>query len=163
MKRLITIAGIIILGVLAITLFSTCEIDSPFIEEIQEKIDTDLEDVNPTYIVTYDGNGNESGTVPVDGSSYEKDATVTVLGNTGTLAKTDYTFVGWNTAADGSGTNYQAEATFIIGAENVILYANWTDLPTYTVDFDSQGGSPVDTQIVIENHTVAEPTDPEKT
>jgi formylglycine-generating enzyme len=57
MKRLITIPGIIVLGVLAITLFSNCDINSPFIEEIQEKIDTDLEDATPSYAVTFDSQG----------------------------------------------------------------------------------------------------------
>jgi uncharacterized delta-60 repeat protein len=41
MKRLITFTGIIII---AITLFPTCDIESPFIDLIQEKIDADLAD-----------------------------------------------------------------------------------------------------------------------
>ncbi|HBX24233.1 MAG TPA: hypothetical protein DEF34_11480, partial [Desulfotomaculum sp.] len=51
----------------------------------------------PTYTVTYDGNGNTSGSVPVDSNTYITGATVTVLGNTGNLVKTGYTFAGWNT------------------------------------------------------------------
>jgi len=42
MKRLMIITGIIILGLLVITLFSTCTIDSSFVDLIQEKIDGDL-------------------------------------------------------------------------------------------------------------------------
>lgn len=81
----------------------------------------------PTYTVTYDGNGADSGDVPVDPDSpYESGDTVTVLGNTGTLAKTGKTFGGWNTAADGTGTAYAAEATFTISA-NTVLYAVWSD------------------------------------
>ena len=34
-------------------------------------------------------------------SNYLAGATVTVLGNTGSLVKTGYTFTGWNTAANG--------------------------------------------------------------
>jgi len=49
---------------------------------------------------------------------------VTVLGNTGSLAKTGYTFDGWNTANDGSGTSYNAGATFEITAATT-LYAKW--------------------------------------
>lgn len=41
MKRLMAIAGITILGLLAITLFSACEIDSAFVDLIQGKIDDD--------------------------------------------------------------------------------------------------------------------------
>ena len=59
-----------------------------------------------TYTVAYAGNGNTGGTAPVDGSSpYNSGSTVTVLGNTGSLVKTGYTFANWNTAADGSGTS----------------------------------------------------------
>ena len=57
-----------------------------------------------TYTVTYNGNGNTGGSVPTDGSNpYSAGANVTVLGNTGSLVKTGYTFSGWNTAANGSG------------------------------------------------------------
>ena len=78
-----------------------------------------------TYTVTYNGNGNTGGTVPVDTNAYLQGATVTVLGNTGNLVKTDFTFNGWNTAADGSGTSYAVGATFAMPAGNVVLYARW--------------------------------------
>ena len=45
-----------------------------------------------TYSVTYNGNGNTSGSVPTDATAYSSGATVTVLGNTGSLAKAGYTF-----------------------------------------------------------------------
>lgn len=78
------------------------------------------------YTVTYDGNGATSGTPPTDTNSpYNSGATVTVLGNTGSLTKTSKTFGGWNTKADGTGTNYAAAATFTI-SENTTLYAKWT-------------------------------------
>ena len=77
------------------------------------------------YHITYNGNGNTSGVPPFDTlSPYIYDSTVTVLGNTGSLAKTGFVFSGWNTAADGSGTNYAPTATFIITTD-VILYAKW--------------------------------------
>ena len=78
-----------------------------------------------TFTVTYDENGATSGSVPTGATEYEKDAQVTVLGNTGDLAKIGYTFSGWNTKADGSGNNYAAGATFTI-TENTTLYAKWT-------------------------------------
>jgi len=81
----------------------------------------------PTYTVTYNGNGNDGGSVPTDSNNYPTGATVTVLGNTGSLVKTGYTFAGWNTAAGGSGTSYSAGNTFPMGAANVTLYARWTD------------------------------------
>jgi len=75
------------------------------------------------YAVTYDANGATSGTVPTDANAYAPAATVTVLGNTGSLAKTGYTFTGWNSAADGTGTHYGA--TFAMGSSSVTLYAEW--------------------------------------
>jgi hypothetical protein len=78
-----------------------------------------------TYTVSYDGNGSTGGTAPVDASSpYADGATVTVLGNSGSLVKTDSTFNNWNTAADGSGTSYAPSATFTINADTT-LYAQW--------------------------------------
>ncbi len=76
------------------------------------------------YTVTYDGNGNTAGAVPTDGTTYGQDATATVLGNSGGLAKDGYTFACWNTAADGSGTDYTEGNTFTIGS-NTTLYAKW--------------------------------------
>jgi uncharacterized repeat protein (TIGR02543 family) len=85
-----------------------------------------------TYNVTYDGNGKDSGSVPIDGTSYNYGDTVTVLGNTGSLEKTGYSFDGWNTASNGSGTNYNGRDTFAMGTSDITLYAMWnanTDTP----------------------------------
>ena len=83
------------------------------------------------YHVTYEGNGNTGGTVPEDNTEYANNATVTVLGNTGSLVKDGYTFAGWNTAANGSGTDYEAGNTFNI-LHDVTLYAKWT-VDAYTI------------------------------
>ncbi|WP_173218558.1 S-layer homology domain-containing protein [Paenibacillus alba] len=77
-------------------------------------------------IVNYDGNGSTGGTVPVDANAYEQNATVTVYGNTGSLVKSGYSFAGWNTRVDGSGVSYTVGSTFIMGAANMTLYAQWT-------------------------------------
>ena len=67
----------------------------------------------------YNGNGNEGGSAPAS-ATYAPGATVTVSGNTGSLVKTGYSFNGWNTAADGSGTSYAPAATFNITAPTVL-------------------------------------------
>lgn len=79
-----------------------------------------------TYSITYDGNGNIGGSVPVDSATYAEGSSVTVLGNTGNLTKTYNAFAGWNTMADGSGTAYSAGGTFAMGSANIKLYAQWT-------------------------------------
>ena len=93
-----------------------------------------------TYTVTYSANGATAGTVPVDASSpYVSGATVTVLANSGLLAKTGSSFAGWNTAAIG-GTHYAPGATFAMPAANVVLYAQWT-LNTYSVTYSANGAT----------------------
>jgi len=111
---------------------------------------------NPTYSVTYNGNGNTGGTVPVDGNDYETGETVSVLGNTGNLVKTLYIFTGWNTASNGSGIFYAPGQTFSMGTDNVSLYAQWE--PTYTVTYTGNlataGSPPVDTNRYAAGDTV---------
>ena len=90
-----------------------------------------------TFSVTYDANGATGGSVPTDNTSYISGATVTVLGNTGSLAKAGYTFGGWNTQDDGLGTNYTDGNTFTISA-NTTLYAKWNP---YTITAVSNNDS----------------------
>jgi uncharacterized repeat protein (TIGR02543 family) len=94
-----------------------------------------------TYIVTYLGNTNTGGSAPTDSSSpYSPGASVTFLGNSGSLTKTGFSFAGWNTAADGSGTNYVGGNTFSINA-NTTLYAQWIVSGIPLVYLAGTGGS----------------------
>jgi uncharacterized repeat protein (TIGR02543 family) len=77
------------------------------------------------YHVTYNGNSNTSGSVPVDNSDYASGSSVTVLGNTGDLAKAGFSFDGWNTKADGTGTAYGAGDHFQMACGDKTLYAQW--------------------------------------
>lgn len=102
----------------------------------------------PTYTVTYNKNGDGAGgagsvtgSVPTDSNSpYACGSTVTVLGNTGSLAKDGYNFIGWNTAPGGGGTSYVADATFTISA-NTTLYAQWELIPTYDITYNANEGT----------------------
>ncbi|MDL2238423.1 InlB B-repeat-containing protein, partial [Christensenellaceae bacterium OttesenSCG-928-K19] len=77
-----------------------------------------------TYTVTYAGGGAAGGSVPTDTNSpYASGATVTVLGNTGGLTRTDYSFAGWKNSVDN--VTYTAGQTFVINS-NVTLTAQWT-------------------------------------
>lgn len=117
-----------------------------------------------TYSVVYDENEAESGTVPTDNTGYGAGDTVTVLANTGSLVRTGFTFVGWNTSADGSGTNYTGGSTFVIGDANITLYARWIadTTQTWTVSFDSNGGSAIGSQVVVDGEAATAP-DPDPT
>ena len=90
-----------------------------------------------TYTLTYNANDKTGGGgVPAAATSYSSGATPTVLGNTNGMTKTGFTFAGWNTAADGSGTDYAAGSTITMNS-NKTLYAKWTA----SVTLDKNGGS----------------------
>ena len=91
----------------------------------------------PSYSVTYLGNGNMGGSVPVDASTYEEGVSVTVLGNTGNLTRDGFIFDGWSKG----GVDYSPADTFDMGAADVTLSAKWAAVPTYTVIYDGGIGS----------------------
>ncbi|MEL7657399.1 MAG: SpaA isopeptide-forming pilin-related protein, partial [Bacillota bacterium] len=80
------------------------------------------------YQVIYDANypaaTGTSGTVPIDNNDYSYNSKVIVKGNTGDLKVEKYSFTGWNTKADGTGTAYQPSDSFNIKSD-VTLYAHW--------------------------------------
>lgn len=100
---------------------------------------------SPKATVTYNANGATTGNVPLDNTEYDPNAQVTVLGNTGNLARTGCTFAGWATAADGSGTTYTAGDHFNISA-NTTLYAKWTATVTWKAN-----------NVVVKEETIAIP------
>jgi uncharacterized repeat protein (TIGR02543 family) len=74
-------------------------------------------------------------------------------------AKDTFTFTGWNTRADGSGTVFDAEST-VTG--NFTVYAQWT-IKTYTITFNSNGGSGIESQNIPYGEKAAKPAiDPVK-
>ena len=95
------------------------------------------------YTVKYNANGG-SGTIN-DSNSYVPSATVTVKANTFTAPFADQVFDKWNTAANGSGQDYDPADTFAITA-NTTLYAQWKDDPSipytnvYRTGFESTDG-----------------------
>ena len=94
------------------------------------------------FTVTYNGSGNEGGTVPVDDVRHDAGTSVTVLGNTGSLTKTlggePAAFHGWNTNSDmASGTHYDADETFNMPSNDVTLYAVWG----FNINYNLDGGT----------------------
>ena len=72
----------------------------------------------PARVVTFDANG---GTGSMTNQSSSAAANLT----TNTFANSGFTFSGWNTAANGSGTAYTDAASFPFAASTT-LYAQWT-------------------------------------
>ncbi len=112
-----------------------------------------------TNLPTYTVNFNSTGGSPVSIiSNVIEGHTILEPSNP---TRTDYTFAGWYKNS-GFGTTWKF-STDIVTADT-ILYAMWTNLPTYTVSFNSNGGSSVSTiSNVIEGHTISEPSNPTKT
>ena len=96
------------------------------------------------YTVTYSAATKTSGAVPVDSANYVYATNVLIKGNTGSLVRTGYTFLGWTSAADGSSTLLTSGSTFSTPAANMTFYAKWS-ANTYTVTYNKNGasGSPV--------------------
>jgi uncharacterized repeat protein (TIGR02543 family) len=85
-----------------------------------EKNEVDVSGTEPIYVV-YDANG-AAGSV-TDNTVYSTGSEVTVQA-ADTLTYEGYTFTGWNTSADGTGTPYQPNEIFEI-IETTTLYAQW--------------------------------------
>ena len=82
--------------------------------------------------ITFDPNG---GTGSMEAMSVNPGVNNMLTANT--FTRENYTFTGWNTAADGTGTAYADKAT-VNFSENTTLYAQWTQDPVIT--FDANGG-----------------------
>ena len=80
-----------------------------------------------TYSFSFDANG---GTGSMSGGSAAYGESIQLPGNTFTRPK--YTFNGWNTKADGSGTAYADSASLTV-TDNTTLYAQWILVTDYTI------------------------------
>ena len=95
-----------------------------------------------TYTITYNSNkpskatGTITGTTANSNHTYDEAKVLTTNG----YALTGWTFAGWNTKADGTGTNYtNGESVKNLASANgatVTLYAKWT-ANTYIVKYNS--------------------------
>jgi uncharacterized repeat protein (TIGR02543 family) len=95
------------------------------------------------YNVTYDANGANGGDVPTDERDYTNGETVTVMGNTGFLYKSHYTFEGWCTEPGGLGSFgdfYAEDDTFEIDSDTT-LYALWVADNYYVTYLEGEHGS----------------------
>ncbi|MEK4660623.1 S-layer homology domain-containing protein [Priestia sp. FSL H7-0729] len=112
------------------------------------------------YNVNYNGNGHETGSVPLDNQGYSTvSPVVTVAGNTGNMERAGYTFSHWNTAADGTGTSYNPNDTFNISNTDVTLYAQWQS-GISEITFVTNGGTSILPQSVENNSKATEPLPP---
>lgn len=92
----------------------------------------------PVVKITYHGNNNTSGSVPIDSNEYTINTSATVLAK-GDLAKEGYKFVGWNTLSDGSGDRYNAGDQILL-PYNIDLYAEW-EQEKYKLNYNGNGNT----------------------
>ena len=71
--------------------------------------------------LTYNANGGEGATNPATGAAGESE---TVAENG--FVRSGYTFIGWNTQADGKGTAYKPGDIFTLTDKDTVLYAQWS-------------------------------------
>ena len=110
--------------------------------------------INP-YTVSFDSRGGNN----VDEITQDFDSSVTAPPNPG---RTGYSFHEWNTEANGTGTGYDPGDTFAMPAGGKTLYARW-NINSYTVTFDSQGGSEVDDITQVYSNSIEIPAAPSQT
>lgn len=80
------------------------------------------------HTVRYDANAKNDTSVKGIPASQSKTANVDIKLSSGVPTRNGYTFLGWNTQADGNGTAYAAGATYTHDQDGgtVTLYAQWT-------------------------------------
>ncbi|MDR0302062.1 MAG: InlB B-repeat-containing protein, partial [Treponema sp.] len=100
-------------------------------------------DENFAIIITFNANGG-AGNIPIRYAGMDE---VIILPTGDGFLRDGYVFGRWNTAANGSGVNYNAGAEYLV-ANSITFYAVW--IPLYTVSFNANNG----TGTVPESQTV---------
>lgn len=101
------------------------------------------------YTLAYSGNGNTSGSVPTSQTG-KVGQNMTVSANSGTLVRTGYVFNGWNTKADGTGTNYAVGSKLSMPKGGTTVYAKWTG-NSYTLAYNANGGTSAPASVTANN------------
>lgn len=94
-----------------------------------------------TYAVTFNANGGTgapAGQTKIHGTTLTLSSTAPTRA---TVGSTQYTFAGWNTAADGTGTSYSAGASYTLNAA-LSLFAQWTVTTlNWSISWNANGGT----------------------
>jgi uncharacterized repeat protein (TIGR02543 family) len=104
---------------------------------------------NTVFSVTYE----EHGGTTVPDATFVSGGTVTLPANP---TRAGYTFDGWFTE-ETDGTKYNS--TFSPTDENVVVHAQWTQIP-FSVTFEEHGGTTVPNETFVSGGSVTLPADP---
>ena len=116
------------------------------------------------YTVKFDGNGNTSGSMADQSFIYDVAQNLTA----NAFSRTGYTFAGWNTKKDGTGTLYSdGESVINLNSTSdgqITVYAQWT-ANKYTITLNANGGSgnTASVQATYASATLPEITNPTRT
>ncbi len=114
------------------------------------------------YTVEYNGNGHTSGSTVSSSHTYDVEKALTSNGYT----KEGWTFISWNTQANGEGDSYTNGAKVKnLTDENgvtIILYAQWS-IDSYTVTYKPENGENDIVHPYDYDATITLPNDPTKT
>ena len=89
------------------------------------------------FTVSFDANGG-SGSPSISSVSQIPTSNAVTLATVGTLTRSGFRFLGWNTQANGLGLNYAAGSTFT-PQSNTTLFAQWRS----TIQYDPNTATPV--------------------
>ncbi|MBR3524216.1 MAG: InlB B-repeat-containing protein [Lachnospiraceae bacterium] len=122
------------------------------------------------YMITYrknDGTGDQYI------QEISADTAMPVALTSNTFSRSAYSFTGWNTEANGGGTNYTNGQNVTLNSD-LVLYAQWKknggggggggtpDKTRFTVSFELNGhGAAIDPQTVEKDKTATKPEDPQ--
>ena len=112
----------------------------------------------PTGSNTVTFNSNYPGANPTNTTSTQSNNVTANLATNG-FSIAGYTFAGWSTSSSSSSIAYSQNAPYDFSTGSTNLYAVWT-ANTYTVSFDSQGGSAVDPKTFTTGGSITAPTSP---
>ncbi len=90
----------------------------------------------PTVTAAFSDNGGSGSISPIQDAA----GTTITLPSASDLTRIDFTLTGWNTVANGTGTEYAPGASAVLNS-NETLYAQWTESSPIEIEFLSNGGT----------------------
>jgi uncharacterized repeat protein (TIGR02543 family) len=96
--------------------------------------------------IYYNANGADGGEEPIDVNLYYVNDLITIVDNTGSLFKNNYSFAGWVATPEDTGDVYSAGSVITMDTFEIIMYAKWIE--NHLVMFISQGGDSIPPQSV---------------
>ena len=111
-----------------------------------------------SYKLLFNGNGATSGSMStLTNKPYNSEVTLPE----NNFVKTNYTFSGWNTKADGTGIAFKNKTIYTIPSNNSTLYAQWK-LNTYKVTFVDMDGTVLKEEKVEHGSSANAPSNPKR-